>query len=85
MAAARQKEMKDSITVVATTTLTVAARCWVCTEDLSWIALIRRRLSNSPTRLADGLELESTPSLRTAPRDTWVPRLQVEFGDFILA
>jgi hypothetical protein len=27
MAAARQKEMKDSMTVVATTTFTVAERC----------------------------------------------------------
>jgi hypothetical protein len=31
MAAARQKEMNDSMTVVATTTLTVAGRCSVVT------------------------------------------------------
>jgi hypothetical protein len=32
MAAARQKEMNDSITVVATTTLTAAGRCSDVTE-----------------------------------------------------
>ena len=35
MAAARQKEMKDSITVVATTTLTVAARCLGLSRKIS--------------------------------------------------
>jgi hypothetical protein len=38
MAAARQKEMKDSMTVVAMTTLTVAARGSDCTKSFSLIA-----------------------------------------------
>ena len=38
MAAARQKEMKDNITVVATTTLTVAVRCSDSTKKLSQTA-----------------------------------------------
>jgi hypothetical protein len=37
MAAARQKEIKDSITVVATTTFTVAVRCSDGTDIFSWI------------------------------------------------
>jgi hypothetical protein len=37
MAAARQKEMKDSMTVVATTTFTVAERCSDGTKGFSRI------------------------------------------------
>jgi hypothetical protein len=45
MAAARQKEMKDSMTVVATTTFTVAERGSDCTEA-SPRSPVQRRLSN---------------------------------------
>jgi hypothetical protein len=78
MAAARQKLMKERAMVEATTTLAGAAATLdgvvTCTLFLA-PAHGRRRLSNSPARLAVGLGLESTPAAtgRLRPEKTGPP------------
>ena len=67
IAAALQKEMKDSITVVAITTLGVIARVFSAGTQL--LSASREALSNLSAELADGLELESTLSCDFAPGD----------------
>lgn len=83
IAAALQNEMKDSMTVVATTTFVAPGRLSIVTGFLQSHPL--RWLSTTPARLADGLGLESTLSITTAPQVLGSPAFMVKFGDSILA
>ena len=84
MAAARQNEMNDSMTVVATTTLVaVEPEGLAFTFDVLKKLLLFRlpcgtSLSNWPAGLADGLELESTLSFQDYAPVTVGPPLQCE-------
>jgi len=62
MAAARQKEMKDNMTVEATTTFVVLEPGFEGPTKALLDPTLRDRSQVGPTRLADGLGLESTPS-----------------------
>src|SRR6267378_1499741 len=79
MAAALQKEMNDSMTVEATMTL-VALDTREISTGILFLIPPAGRSQISPTRLADGLGLESTPSSRTAPLNLGSPVSWVEFG-----
>ena len=57
MAAARQKEIKDSMTVVATTTLTVAERGSDCTEKNTRVIRVIRVIRGQNVPLPNRVRL----------------------------
>ena len=85
MAAARQKEMNDNITVVATTTLTAAGRCPGVTENVSPEYVPCRRVLKRSWVFRLFSARKRTPIVTKSFTHPLSPPPPVKFGIHILA